>query len=104
MSFSWPDEPNGGTATLEAPAPQPVVQTGSHQLRIGKVTSMVILTRRSSRVYEGTLAELERIYRRLLIHNLLLGWWGLPFGLIWTPIWLTRNRAARKALRASAAA
>jgi hypothetical protein len=65
---------------------------------------MLILTRRSARVYEGTLAELERTYRGLLVHNLLLGWWGLPFGLIWTPIWLTRNRAARRALRASAAA
>jgi hypothetical protein len=113
MSFTWQDDPDGATATLEAPvsvsvsapelAPAPLSDPGSHQITLGEVTSMLLLTRRSARVYEGTLDELEHAYRATLRHNLLLGWWGLPFGLIWTPIWLSRNRAARRALRTSAA-
>jgi len=108
MSFTWQDDPSGATATLaeaEAEAaPAPVGDPGSHQLRLGKVTGMLLLTQRSTRVYEGTLDELELAYRATLRHNLLLGWWGLPFGLIWTPIWLSRNRSARKALHAITAA
>jgi hypothetical protein len=112
MSFTWQDDPTAATATLAEPAPAtlaepapaPVEQAGRYQITLGQVTSWLLLTQRKARVYDGTLEELERTYRATLRHNLALGWWGLPFGLIWTPIWLSRNRAARKTLRALAAA
>jgi hypothetical protein len=108
MSFTWQDDPTAATATLAPPEPAPmgeaVAQPGRYQLTLGTVTSWLLLTQRKAKVYDGTLDELESTYRSTLRHNLALGWWGLPFGLIWTPIWLSRNRAARKRLRALAGA
>jgi hypothetical protein len=34
----------------------------------------------------------------VLVHNLCLGWWGFPFGLIWTPVALVQNARARSKL------
>jgi hypothetical protein len=50
-------------------------------------------------VVTGTVAALEAAHRRILQHNLTLGWWGVPFGVVWTPASL-RNRRALAALRA----
>jgi hypothetical protein len=103
-----PHEPLESHEPVESHEPrashEPDEQTGRYQITLGQVTSYLLLTQRKAHVHEGTLEELERNYRATLLHNLALGWWGLPFGLIWTPIWLSRNRAARKALRARAAA
>ncbi|MGA2470987.1 MAG: hypothetical protein ABSG64_09885 [Solirubrobacteraceae bacterium] len=63
------------------------------------MTGMVVLAQRRTRTYTGSLADLERTYARVLTHNLLLGWWGIPFAIIWTPIALVGNRKALTALR-----
>jgi hypothetical protein len=47
--------------------------------------------------------QLEDIARGARTHNLLLGWWGVPFGVIWTPMALTRNARAMRQLRDLAA-
>jgi len=73
--------------------------TGDYRLVLTEVTSVLLVTYRRSRVFGGTLDELEAAYRRVRRHNLLLGWWGVPFGLIWTPLNLWRNRRRREALR-----
>ncbi len=50
----------------------------------------------------GTTEQLEAAYRKALLHNLLLGWWGIPFGLIWTPVALAANAKALRQVRAGA--
>lgn len=65
-----------------------------YRLQISKVTSVVFFTRRVTLNLTGTLSELEAAYRKVLRHNLLAGWWGFPFGVVWTPMVLVRNRKA----------
>lgn len=67
------------------------------------VSSFVIFTQQRRTVYTGTLDQLQAIARSVLIHNLLLGWWGFPFGLIWTPMALARNAKGLKQVKALAA-
>ncbi len=74
------------------------------RLRLTKVTSVILITQQRRTNYTGTLAQLENTARSVLVYNLLLGWWGIPFGLIWTPMALVRNAKALKQLRALAAA
>ncbi len=70
------------------------------QLRLIEVTSVLVVTVRTPRILTAATAEeLDRFYRNTLIHNLLLGWWGFPFGLIWTPMALVQNARARSKLR-----
>ena len=95
----WPTAPG-------APVP-PVPQAGPgsaqvFRVRLTKVTSVVVFTQQQHAFYTGTLAQLERTARSVMTHNLLLGWWGIPFGLIWTPMALVRNGKALKQLRALA--
>jgi hypothetical protein len=85
--------PAGSTQLGSTAAP------GRYRLRLLEVTSVVFLTHRRARTYTGELTELHDRYRRVLMHNLVLGWWGIPFGLIWTPVALVRNHKARAALR-----
>jgi hypothetical protein len=72
---------------------------GSYRLLLTEVTSMLVVTQRRSRVFGGTPQELEAAYRRVRRHNLLLGWWGIPLGIVWTPLDLWRNRRRHAALR-----
>ena len=72
---------------------------GDYRLLLTEVTSLLLVTRRRSRVCAGTPEQLDAAYRRVRRHNLLLGWWGLPFGIIWTPLDLWRNHRRRAALR-----
>ena len=72
-------------------------------LRISKVTSAIIITHKATVTLTGTYADLEVGYSKVLVHNLLLGWWGIPFGLIWTPMALVRNKNALAKLREMAA-
>jgi hypothetical protein len=74
-----------------------------YRIALSKVTSLGVFTRRSSTAYTGSLAELETIYRKVLHHNLLAGWWGIPFGVVWTPMVLMANRRAMVKLRGTAA-
>jgi len=72
---------------------------GTYRLVLTEVTSMLLVTHRRSRVFGGTLEELDATYRRVRRHNLLLGWWGFPLGVVWTPLGLWRNRRRHAALR-----
>jgi hypothetical protein len=71
----------------------------SYRLSLTKVTSFVLLTQQRRTVDTGTVEQLERAYRDTLGHNLMLGWWGIPFGLIWTPLALSRNAKAMRQFR-----
>ncbi len=44
------------------------------------------MTQRRTVTLTGTFEELPGSYNKARTHNLLAGWWGIPFGLIWTPI------------------
>jgi hypothetical protein len=70
-----------------------------YQVRLTKVSSFLVVTQRRAATYRGTLGQLEGIARGARTHNLLLGWWGVPFGVIWTPIALARNAKAMQRLR-----
>lgn len=74
-----------------------------YRLNVTKVTSMVLLSQRRSVSLTGSLAEIEAAYKRVQAHNWLAGWWGIPFGVIWTPVVLGRNSSALKKVRALAA-
>jgi hypothetical protein len=64
-----------------------------------QVTSFVLMTQRRARTCTGTLAECQAFARKVMIHNLLLGWWGIPFGLVWTPMALSKNAKTLGKLR-----
>jgi hypothetical protein len=65
-----------------------------------QVTSVLVLTSRKRRsITAASSGELHRLYRNVLIHNLSLGRWGFPFGLIWTPLALIQNVRALSQLR-----
>jgi hypothetical protein len=91
------------TPTYPPPAPgspDPATPaSGLYRLRIGTVTSFVLMTQRRTVTHTGTFEALQAIYNKARTHNLLAGWWGIPFGLIWTPIVLNRNARAFKQLR-----
>jgi hypothetical protein len=92
MSSSTPEQ-----ATAAQPA------GAVHQVPLTKVSSFLIITLRRTAAYRGTLDQLEGIARGVRTHNLLLGWWGIPAGLIWTPMALARNAKAMRQLRDVAA-
>jgi hypothetical protein len=76
--------------------------TGRYRVRLTKVSSFVIFTQQRHTVYTGSVEQLEASARSVRTHNLILGWWGVPFGLIWTPMALARNAKAMNKLRALA--
>jgi hypothetical protein len=73
-----------------------------HRVPLTKVSSFLIITQRRTATYSGTLEQLEGIALGVRTHNLLLGWWGIPAGLIWTPMALARNAKAMRQLRGAA--
>jgi hypothetical protein len=74
-----------------------------YQVKLVKVTSYIIFTNWRGKLYTGTLQELERRARWVLVHNLLFGWWGFPMGLMGTPAVLVDNSRVMRRLRARAA-
>jgi len=87
MSYSFPGQ---APATESADA--------VYQVRLTEVSSFLVVTQRRAATYSGTLDQLEGIARGARTHNLLLGWWGVPFGVIWTPMALARNAKAMQRL------
>jgi len=61
-------------------------------ISLSKVTSFLIVTQRSQQRFTGTPAQLRDAYAKTFQHNLLFGWWGFPFGIIWTAMALSRNK------------
>jgi hypothetical protein len=74
-----------------------------YRVSLTKVTSFILVSYRRSTVYTGTLEQLQARARSTMTYNLLCGWWGIPAGLIWTPIALARNSKNMNKLRALAA-
>jgi hypothetical protein len=74
-----------------------------HRVPLTKVSSFLIITQRRTATYTGTLDQLEGIAHGVRTHNLLLGWWGIPAGPIWTSMALARNAKAVRQLRDLAA-
>jgi hypothetical protein len=74
-----------------------------YRVRLTKVSSFLVVTQRRAATYSGTLDQLEGIARAARTHTLLLGWWGIPFGLIWTPVALAQNAKAMRQVRDLAA-
>jgi hypothetical protein len=105
MSINTPTlDPRPDVGDVPEPAvPGDAPSQPLYRIALGRVTSAVILTQRQTRVYTGTLEQLERAYREARTYNLLVGWWGIPFGLVWTPMCLWSNRRAIRELRALAA-
>lgn len=87
-------------------APEPPGSPGNprlYRVRLTKVSSYIIMTQQKHTTYTGTLEQLEAAARSAQTHNLLLGWWGIPFGLIWTPMALARNAKGMRQVRELAA-
>ena len=83
---------------VSPPPPAPIFE-----LTITQVTSYLIFTSRKTLTTVGSLEELGPFYRKVLTHNLLAGWWGFPFGIVWTIMNLASNRKAMAHLRELAA-
>jgi hypothetical protein len=74
-----------------------------YRVRLTKVSSFLVVTQWRMATYSGTMDQLEGIARGVRTHNLLMGWWGIPFGLIRTPMALAGNAKAMRQLRDLAA-
>ncbi len=97
MSDSFPVQaPVGQSAGAESAGAE-------YRVRLTKVSSFLVITQRRTATYSGTLDQLEGFARSARTQTLLLGWWGFPFGLIWTPMALARNAKAMRQLRDLAA-
>jgi hypothetical protein len=81
----------------QAPAARPA--GGVYKVRLTKVSSFVVFTNRQVTTYTGTLEQLEAAARGVQTHNLALGWWGIPAGVVWTPMALSRNAKAMRQVR-----
>jgi hypothetical protein len=87
-------------------APPPPASPGNarlYRVRLTRVSSFIIMTQQKHTIYTGTLEQLEAAARSAQTHNLLLGWWGIPLGLIWTPMALSRNARGMRQVRQLAA-
>jgi hypothetical protein len=93
--------PSHTNTTVTAP---PATAEGRYRIAFTKVTSMILLTQQRTRPVNGTLPEIEKAYTDAQSHTLLYGWWGIPFGLIFTPLALWKNAKRMKSVRELAAA
>lgn len=82
----------GAGAVLQSQGPL------QYRLTIAKVTSFLVFTKKRSITITGTDAVVRAAYKKVLVHNLLFGWWGIPVGLIWTPWVLIGNARALRQL------
>jgi Protein of unknown function (DUF2510)/zinc-ribbon domain len=57
-----------------------------------RVTSLVFYTLRSPRKVTGDEAFHRAAYRQAQIWTALLGWWGFPFGIVWSIMSLVQNK------------
>lgn len=80
--------------SLESLTPPPA----TYRLKLVRVTGIIYVTRRTNPEETGSLNAMQAFYRKVQRHNALLGWWGIPFGFIWTPMALYRNSKAWKKL------
>jgi Protein of unknown function (DUF2510) len=57
------------------------------------------VTQRRIHSASESVEALSALSNKVLLHNLLFGWWGFPFGFVWTPAALLRNFRAVRHLR-----
>jgi hypothetical protein len=69
-----------------------------YHIQLIKVTGMLVLAHQSTVVHTGTAEELQAVYKKVLIHNLLAGWWEI-FAFFWNIIALAANARARRQLQ-----
>ncbi len=102
MNTPYDQVPPQGQTNFPPGTPPSFGAPARFRVSLTKVTSFVVMTQQRRTVYTGTLEQLERAARSVMIHNLTLGWWGIPVGLIWTPIALAKNASNMKKIRALA--
>ena len=70
---------------------QPVT-LDSEIIRYGMVYSLVVVTMRQTSAWQlkGSKLEKKCFWTSTLV-TLFVGWWGVPFGLIFTPVYLMIN-------------
>jgi hypothetical protein len=78
------------------PSPQVTVAIGTYR----RVTSFVIVSQRSGTKVTGNLETHRKACKAAQTHTALAGWWGLPFGIIWTIAALTSNSKMLKSVEA----
>lgn len=83
---------------MNPPPPTPESAT-ARRVALTKVTSFLVMIQQRRVVYTGTVDRLELAAREVRTHNLVFGWWGVPFGLVWTPLALWRNAQAMRQVR-----
>ncbi len=64
--------------------------------RIHKVRSFVIMTSSSSNLYIACDTCISKEKNKQLIWNILLGWWGIPWGFIKTPMAIVQHISENK--------
>jgi hypothetical protein len=103
MGFPQDQPPQLGQTDFAPGTPPAQGAPALFKVSLTKVTSAIFFTQQRRTVHTGTVEQLEKAAKTALIHNLTLGWWGIPFGLIWTPIALARNARNMKKIHALAA-
>ncbi len=68
-----------------------------YKISLVKVTGLLVLARRSSVQYTGTVEQLKKAYQDVLLHNLLFGWWGI-ISFFWTIMALIKNNKMMQSL------
>lgn len=91
-------------APLRTPANRSAPREPRYELRLTTVTSYLVVTQRRVATVQGTVAQLEHACARAQAHTASRGWWGIPLGLLWTPLSLWQNARALRTVRARAAA
>ena len=93
------DEGTGTPSHKELPPPP-----ARYTLSLIEIRSYLYVSRRKVSTRKGSVEELSAFARQVRTRNLLLGWWGFPFGLIWTPMALVANSKALRKLKGLGAA
>ncbi len=72
------------------------------QATFSTVTSFVVLSTRKNTRASGTYEQLQTLYKKSQTHTALFGFWGFPFGIIWSIIALSKNAKTMNQVRAYA--
>ena len=97
MASSTPEQPSAAQLPVYPRGPRP--PDSRYSIQLTEVTSFFLVTQSRTTTCTGSLEQLEAAARSALVHNLLLGWWGIPFGLIRTPMALAQNASAIRRVR-----
>jgi len=81
---------------LNWPAPRVTVAIATYR----KVTSVVFFSQRTGVKVTGGMDAHLKAYKAAQRHTAIFGWWGIPFGLIWTPMTLFNNKKMLRSVQA----